>query len=181
MSLLFIILYWAAGIAVVLLLSVIFGMRVRDPAKAEAQTQTGVIERMFLRVSGASINGYPCMDLRCDDGKKRRLDLRNWKIYDDLWPGDRVEVVHRLWLTDSVTVIARGHEYEVQSVSYTAEALFTKSYVKSRTKTRHLKMAEFTLDTGEHITLRTPWEWSVPNAGTSGTLVWHGNRLDSFT
>ena len=167
-------------VAVTIGLCLAFGMRVRDPAKAQEETHTGTIERMFLRVSGASINGYPCMELKCDDGKTRRLDLRRWEIYDDLWPGDTVQVVHHLWRADSVTVVARGREYEAQSIIHTASAVFNKSYVKSRTKTRHLKMAEFTLDTGERMTLRVMHDWTAPKAGTVGTLTWHGNRLDSF-
>ena len=181
METVFFIALWAVGIvAVVILLSTMFGMPLKDPSKARSETHTGTIERLYLRVNGAAINGYPCMDLRCDDGKKRRLELRRWEIYDDLWPGDTVRVVHRLWRADSVTVITRGREYETQHVPRTAAAVFNKYYVQSRTKTRHLRWAEFTLDTGETMTLRIMTDWTPPGKGTAGTITWHGNRLDSF-
>lgn len=166
--------------AVTIALCVAFGMGVRDPAKAQPETHTGTIDRLFLRISGASINGYPCMELICDDGKTRRLDLRTWELYDELWPGDRVEVTHRLRRAETVEVIARGKEYEAQLVSHTAEAIFTKSDVKRRTYTRVLRWAQFTLNTGEIVELRVPLDWTVPEKGTAGILAWHGNRLDGF-
>ena len=166
--------------ATVIALCVVFGMRLRDPAKAQPETHTGTIERLFLRISGASINGYPCMELRCHNGVKLRLDLPRWDVYDELWPGDRVEVTHRLWRAENVAVLERGEAYEQQLVPHTAEAVFTKSYVKRRTYTRILRWAQFTLPTGEKVELRVPLEWPVPEKGTVGTLTWHGNRLDGF-
>ena len=180
MEMILVIALYVAVVGTTIGLCVVFGMRLRDPAKAQPETHAGTIERLFMRISGASINGYPCMELRCDDGVKLRLDLPRWELYDDLWPGDRVRVTHRLWRAETVEVIARGEEYDKQLVPHASEAVFTKSYVKRRTYTRILRWAQFTLPAGESIALRVPLDWPVPGKGAAGTLAWHGNRLDAF-
>lgn len=166
---------------VVIVLSILFGMKATDPKKVPLSSSMGVIEKKYHAVNGAARNVYPAVVLRDDDGTSRKLHLRNWAMYDELWEGDRVQVNHRDWWAEEILPLERGKNYEAAQLHHTTAATFRRAYVSNVSWTRHPAYGEFVTNKGQELTLRTPGGWKAPAKNTRGTLIWHGDYLDNWS
>lgn len=168
-----------AGLVIVL--TNLFGMKMNDPKKVPLSSCMGLVEKKYRDVSGASINAYPAIILRDEDGTSRKLRLKNWAIYEDLWVGDRVQVNHRDWWAEEVLIQERGDNYRAAQTVRSAPARFLRSYVNNTSFYRHTLYAEFVTDEGETLSLRPPSGWPTPAKNTPGRLTWHGEQLDEWS
>lgn len=171
----------AALAGLVILLSKLFGTKVNDPKKVPLSSSMGIVEKKYRDVSGASVSAHPAIILRDEDGSSRKLRLRSWAMYEDLWVGDRVQVNHRDWLAEEILVQERGENYITAQTVRSAPARFCRSYVNNRSFVSHAVYAEFVTDDGETLTLRPPAGWTVPAKNTRGRLTWHGEALDDWS
>ena len=165
----------------VIKLSSLFGMKVNDPKKLPLSSSMGRIEKKYRDISGAAHNAYPAIVLRDDDGTSRKLRLRSWAVYEDLYEGDRIQVNHRDWLAEDIFVLQRGENYEAAQAVRSAPARFRRSYVSNASLFRHTVYAEFTTDSGETLALRPPAGWTTPAKNARGTLVWQGDYLEDWS
>lgn len=165
----------------VIKLSSLFGMKVTDPNKVPLSSSMGIIEKKYRDISGAAINAYPAIVLRDEDGTSRKLRLKSWAIYEDLYEGDMIQVNHRDWQAEQIIVQQRGENYIAAQTVHTTPARFCRSYVSNTTLFRHTIYAEFVTVDGETLTLRPPTGWAPPAKNTPGTLSWHGDYLDFWS
>lgn len=165
----------------VIKLSSLFGMKVNDPKKLPLSSSMGIIEKKYRDINGAAHNAYPAIVLRDDDGTSRKLRLKSWAVYEDLYEGDRIQVNHRDWLAEEIYVQQRGENYAAAQTVHSAPARFRRSYVSNTTLFRHTVYSEFITDSGETLSLRPPTGWTPPAKNTRGTLAWHGDYLDAWS
>lgn len=172
----------AVGVAVVVIaLCVLFGTRTSDPRSLPLASSMGTVTRKYHDISGAAHNAYPAIDITDTDGTSRAFRLRNWALYDDVWPGDRVQVDHRDWWAETVTAIERGENYWRAQERHTKPAVFRRAFTDNVSWTRHIHYAEFATKEEKSIVLRTPNGWTPPPKESGGLLAWHGEFLDSWS
>ena len=165
----------------VIWLSSLFGMKVNNPNKVPLSSSMGIIEKKYIDINGAAVNGYPAIVLRDEDGTSRKLRLQSWTVYEDLHEGDRIQVNHRDWQAKEIFVQQRGENYAAAQTIHSAPARFRRSYVSNTTLFRHSIYAEFITENGEMLTLHPPTGWAPPAKNTRGTLSWHGDKLDYWS
>lgn len=164
----------------VIKLSSLFGMKVNDPKKLPLSSSMGRIEKKYRDINGAAHNAYPAIVLRDDDGTSRKLRLKSWTVYEDLYEGDRIQVNHRDWLAEEIVVLRRGENYEAAQIVRSAPARFRRNYVSNASLFHHTVFAEFITDSGEILALRPPAGWAPPAKNTRGTLMWRGDHLENW-
>lgn len=172
----------AAILAVIVIrLSSRFGRKINNPNRAPLSTSVGVIEKKYREESGSSRKAFPAIVLQDYEGACHNLRLTSWAIYDDLYEGDRIQVMHRDGQAMEIHVQQRGENYTAAKTVRSAPARFLRSYVSNSNLIRHAVCADFLTDEGETLTLYPPTGWKPPAKDTHGTLSWHENRLDYWS
>lgn len=159
----------------------LMSLRIRDWTKQPTVVTEGMILEKKIRISGGgSATGYPCIIVRLYGDEKKILDIKDWAVYDMLFPGDLIALTYQGFVLIECEVLKPGAVAQEAAVSHIASAQFLKKYVKTVARWHHYPVADFRLENNEKITLRIKEEWNVPMIGTSGEIHWHGEFLDSW-
>lgn len=159
----------------------LMSLRVRDWRKQIPVVTEGMILEKKIRISGGgSATGYPCIVVRLYGDEKKTLDIKDWSIYDRIFPGDLIALTYQGFVLTECEVLKPGPITQEAAVPHAAKAQFLKKYVKTVARWHHYPVADFLLKNHEKLTLRVTEEWDSPTAGTSGELQWHGEFMDSW-
>lgn len=159
----------------------LMSLRIRDWTKQTPVVTEGMILEKKIRISGGgSATGYPCIVVRLYGDEKKILDIKDWSVYDMLFPGDLIALTYQGFVLIECEVLKSGALAQEAAVLYVSKAQFLKKYVKTVARWHHYPVADFRLENNKKITLRVKEEWDAPGIGTSGELQWHGEYMDSW-
>ena len=159
----------------------LMSLRIRDWRKQTPVVTEGMILEKKIRISGGgSATGYPCIVVRLYGDEKKTLDIKEWSVYDMLFPGDLIALTYQGFVLIECEVLKPGPIAQEAAVSHVAKAQFLKKYVRTVARWHHYPVADFRLENNEKVILRVKEEWTSPPAGTSGELQWHGEYMDSW-
>ncbi len=159
----------------------LMSLRIRDWRRQTPVVTEGMILEKKIRISGGeSANGYPCIVVRLYGDEKKTLDIKDWSVYDRIFPGDLIALTYQGFVLTECEVLKPGPITQEAAVPHVAKAQFLKKYVKTVARWHHYPVADFLLENHKKLTLRVNEEWDSPTAGNSGELHWHGEFMDSW-
>ncbi len=159
----------------------LMSLRIRDWTKQVPVVTEGMILEKKIRISGGgSATGYPCIAVRLYGDEKKILDVKNWDIYDKLFPGDLIMLTCQGFVMTECEVLRQGSIAQEAQTSHMEKAEFLKRYVKTVARWHHYPVADFRLENKKKLTLRVQEDWESPATGTSGELHWHGEYMDTW-
>ncbi|WP_455194748.1 helix-turn-helix domain-containing protein [Eubacterium ramulus] len=159
----------------------LMSLRIRDWRKQTPVVTEGMILEKKIRISGGgSATGYPCIVVRLYGDEKKTLDIKEWAVYDRIFPGDLIALTYQGFVLTECEVLKPGALAQEAAVFHVTNAQFLKKYVKTVARWHHYSVADFRLENNKKITLRVNEEWDSPTAETAGELHWHGEYMDRW-
>ena len=147
--------------------------------KEPVERQATILKKV-IRNSGWSENSYPALILKFEDGSEKKIDLRHWKYYYDLFPGDVITGTFQSYMLTEYKMLERGVEGKAADEIHTEKATFIKDRRWTQPRFQNHHAATFKMADGRELELYVDFDWAPPCADTTGQLTWHGEYLHEF-
>lgn len=158
----------------------IFGTHLTDWTTKEPVERQAVVVKKVVRNSGWSENSYPVMMMKFEDGSEEKVDLKHWKYYYDLFPGDIITGTFQSYMMTEYKMIKRGTEGLAADEIHTEPATFIKDRRWTQPRFQNHHAGIFKMSDGRELELYVDFDWAPPAANTECELTWHGEYLDGF-
>ncbi len=156
----------------------IFNIKATDWTTAEPEKCEAAVIEKSVRFSGWSENTYPAVTVSVS-GTEEKMDLMSWDAFEDIFPGDKLQITHQSYMITDYAVTERGQEYRAFMEPHTDDAVFVKDERRAKVRFHSVHWAWFRVN-GENLSLKVDFDWQPPVKDTKGRLAWHGDVLDEF-